>query len=145
MIAIQEGYGYERIGEKIEEEGMGRIQFDSEPLLSEYLWESDSAILKGFSEYFPSIKMGKYLDLKSDPKTCQILDNQLNPAFCCVYFKDDSHFINDFNHMRNDLLKKYMVDHGLSLVYQIKQHSYDDNLQNRMMKYFVISNTDIKV
>ena len=145
MMAIQEGYGYEQIGQKIEEEGMGRIQFDSEPSLSEYLWESDSGILKGFSEYFPSVKMGKYLELKSDPKTCQILDSQLNPAFYCVHYKDDSHFNSDFNYMRNDLLKKYMADHDLSLVYQIKQHSYDDNSQNRMMKYSLLRHTDITV
>lgn len=124
---------------------MGRIILDSEPSLSEYLWESDSGILKGFSEYFLSIKMGKYLELRSAPKTCQILDNQLDTAFYCVHFKDDSHFSNDFNYMRNDLLKKYMEDHDFSLVYQIKQHSYDESSQNRMMKYSLLSHADITI
>jgi hypothetical protein len=131
-------YDEEDIGEEIKEEEEERFYFDSESTLVEYSWESESQVLKGYSEYYPALKMGKSLGLKADPKSGKILDANLKDCFQCIEFKD--HFIeNNFNYMRSDLLKEYMNENNLALLYQVKQHSYDtNNYHNRSMKYFII-------
>lgn len=130
-------YSQEDVGKEIEETHPERLYFDSEPTLVEYFWESKSTILSGYSEYYPSIKMGKKLFLKSDPRKGKILDTNLNECFQCIEFKDDL-FENTFNYMRKDLLEKYMSDNNLALLYQIKQHSYDGDLHhNRVMKFVI--------
>ena len=132
------GVSDKHIGEEIEEEVDERIPFQSAPTLVEYLWESNSEILKGYSEYYPSLKMGKSLSLKSDPLNGKILDSNLNECFQCIEFEKDF-FENKFNYMRSDLLKAYMNDNNYALLYQIKQHSYDkDYKHNRSMKYFIL-------
>ena len=130
-------YRREDIGGKIEEELDDRLYFESEPTLLEYLWESDSNILKGFGEYFPSIKMGKYLALKSEPERGEILDSNLNECFHCIDYREEF-FKNKFNYMRSDLLKKYMSKNNLAILYQVKQHSYDEGYShNRSMKFYI--------
>lgn len=125
--------------DEIEEITYNKIHFKSESTLMDYLWESNSEILKGFGEYFPSVKMGKSLKLKSDPQTGRILDDDLQEAYKCIHYEDDKFFKNTFNYMRRDLLKKYMEENNLALVYQVKQHSYDENyLHNRKLKFFVV-------
>jgi hypothetical protein len=83
--------------------------------------------------------MGKKLKLKADPKTGKILDNDLQEAYKCIHYEDDKFFKNTFNYMRSDLIKKYMEENNLALIYQVKQHSYDENLfHNRKLKFFII-------
>lgn len=126
-----------RVGNEIEETQSERLRFDSEPTLVEYLWESDSIVLEGYSEYYPSIKMGKNLRLKAEPSKGKILDYNLNECFHCIKFKKDL-FENSFNYIRKDLIEKYMTDNNLALLYQVKQHSYDvDSQHNRKMKFFI--------
>lgn len=137
-ILYSNEYSREDIGKEIEETHPEKFRFDSEPTLVEYLWESDSIILKGYSEYYPSIKMGKTLLLKAEPGEGKILDSNLQECFHSIKFKEDF-FENSFSYMRKDLLKKYMSDNNLALLYQVKQHSYDLDLQhNRTMKFFII-------
>lgn len=138
-ILHDERLGYDNIDEEIEETSNVTFLFNSEATVIDYLWESDSEILKGFGEYFPSSKMGINLNLKADPNTGQILDNELNVAYKCISYEDNTHFKNTFNYMRSDLLRKYMNENNLALVYQVKQHSYDENLiHNRKLKFFIV-------
>lgn len=124
---------------EIEETSDKTISFNSEATLIDYLWESDSKLLNGFGEYFPSGKMGKYLGLKADCTTGKILDKELKEAYKCIHYEDKSYFKNTFNYMRSDLVKKYMADNNLALLYQVKQHSYDEDLlHNRKLKFFIV-------
>jgi hypothetical protein len=116
-----------------------KISLNSEATLIDYLWETDSELLKGFGEYFPSGKMGKHLNLKADCSTGKILDKDLNEAYKCIHYEDDSFFKNTFNYMRSDLIKKYMAENNVALLYQVKQHSYDEDLlHNRKLKFFIV-------
>lgn len=136
-IFVVNGSNIEDWGKLIEESRPEKLRFNSEPTLVEYLWESDSVFFKGYSEYYPSIKMGKYLNLKSDPSSGMILDSTLKECFQCIDLKE-KYFQNSFNYIRSDLLKKYMQENNLALLYQVKQHSYDENfLHNRSMKFFI--------
>lgn len=133
-----EDNNYDRVGKEIKEIHTERLSFDSESTLVEYLWESDSKVLGGYSEYYPSIKMGKSLVLKADPCKGKILDSDLKECYYCIKFKEDL-FENTFNYMRKDLLEKYMSDNNCALLFQVKQHSYDLDFQhNRTMKFFII-------
>jgi hypothetical protein len=134
-----EEYSEKDIGKEIEKIYPEKLHFLSEPTLSEYLWESNSKVFNGYSEQFPSIKMGKYLELKSDPSSGKILDTNLNECFSCIDYKDEDNFSNSFNYMRSDLVRKYMDENNLLLVYQVKQHSYDtNNDHNRGMKFYIL-------
>lgn len=138
-IIIGKNYRREDSEEVIDEMRYKTIQFNSEPTLIDYLWESNSKLLTGFGEYFPSVRLGKYLNLKADSKSGKILDENLKLAFKCIHYEDDKFFKNTFNYMRSDLLKKYMTENNLALVYQVKQHSYDEDLlHNRKLKFFII-------
>lgn len=138
-IIRNDNFTEENVGDEIEENYMEHIWLNSESTLLDYLWESDSEILKGFGEFYPSVRMGKHLNLKADPKSGKILDENLNDAYKCIHYEDESFFKNTFNYMRTDLLKRYMEENNLALVYQIKQHSHDKNyLHNRKLKFFII-------
>lgn len=137
-IFQESDYGREDIGKEVEEEHDERLNFQSESTLVEYLWESHSIILKGYGQYYPSLKMGKSIGLKADPMSGKILDSDLKVCFHCIEFRDQF-FINEFNYMRSDLLRKYMHENNLALLYQVKQHSYDEDYRhNRSMKYFIL-------
>ncbi|MDQ6764310.1 MAG: hypothetical protein M3015_17025, partial [Bacteroidota bacterium] len=133
------GYRREDIGKEIEKIYPEKLHFESEPTLAYYLWESNSKILAGHGEYYPSIKMGKYLGIKADPSEGKILDANLKECFICIDHGDKNQPSNTFNYMRSDLLRKYMHDNNLVLIYQVKQHSYDENLKhNRQMKFYIL-------
>lgn len=138
-ILIDKNHRREIPEEDIDEIRYKTVQFKSEPTLIDYLWESNSKLLTGFGEYFPSVRLGKFLNLKADPKSGKILDKNLNEAYKCIHYEDDKFFKNTFNYMRSDLLKKYMTENNLALVYQVKQHSYDEDLlHNRKLKFFIV-------
>ena len=138
-ILLYDEYRNNVIGDVVEREILGNRGVSSEPTLMEYRWESDSKTLKGFGEFIPSSNIGRYLNLKVDPATTQILDSELNPAYKCIIHEDNKeYFKNNFNYLRKDLLKKYLEDNNLVVLYQVKQHSYDKSLKhNRAMKYFI--------
>lgn len=132
-------YSLDQVGENIKVSYPEKLTFEAENTLAEYLWESNSKILHGFSEYLPSIKMGKELGLRAEPSKGKILDSNFKESFQCVEHKDDNFFENTFNYMRTDLLRKYMHDNDLILLYQVKQHSYDKNNEhNRQMKFYIL-------
>lgn len=92
---------------------------------TEYLWESNSNIFKTLSGNIPSPNIGKYLKLKADAENFQILDNGGNLAFKSCEFEEPDLIKQELDYFRTDLLKKYMDEKGLLLMYQIKQHTYD--------------------
>ncbi|NBA88423.1 NACHT domain-containing protein [Emticicia sp. CRIBPO] len=135
---FENGYRHKDIGKEVIEKQAIKMSFDSEPTLVEFSWESKSIVLSGSNEYYPSIKMGKTLGLKAEPEKGLILDSDLNKCFYCVGFKD-AYFENDFHYFRKDLLFKYMNDNNLALLYQVKQHSYDESgPHNRALKFIIV-------
>jgi hypothetical protein len=136
-VSVAGKYKRGDVGKEVEETVDERLYFDSEPTLAEYIWESESQTLKGFHAYYPSVRMGKCLGLKAEPSTSEILDSELKKCFLCIDYKE-GYFKNEFNYMRSDLLRKYMIENDLAILYQVKQHSYDeDHRQKRFMKYFI--------
>ncbi|MFA6245324.1 MAG: ATP-binding protein [Mucilaginibacter sp.] len=136
----------EKIKKVVEEEYIKTLNVDVQSSLCEYLWETDSEVFPAFSEYFPSIKMGKELHLSADPAGGRILDKELAPCFEVVKYTDQEYFSNDFNYMRSDLLKKYMENNNLTLVFQIKQHSYTEQMDhNRAMSFFLLNAEEINI
>lgn len=122
----------------VEKELNDKEFFDWEPTLGEYRWESDSIALKGFSEYYPSVKLGKSLKLAADPLSGKVLAEDLTECFQCIHF-DENYFQNDFNYLKSDLVRRYMKENDLALLYQVKQHSYDADLKhNRALKFFIL-------
>ena len=136
----------EKINTTIEEEYEKTLNVEVQSSLCEYLWETNSEVFPGFSEYFPSVKMGKKLKLKVDPAEGRILDEHLNPCFEVIKYENHEYFGNDFNYIRSDLLKKYMEENDLTLVLQIKQHSYTEAMNhNRSMQFFLLNAEEINI
>lgn len=131
-------YAQNKVGDKVIYNRPDKIMVNSEPTLINYIWETNSETFKHFSEYIPSDKIGKYLNLKPNCETGKILDSDLNEAFKCIEYEDDKHFSNNFNYLRSDLLQHYMDENNLALLYQVKQHSYSpDSPHYRKLKYFI--------
>ena len=62
----------------------------------------------------------------------------LTECFQCIHF-DENYFQNDFNYLKSDLVRRYMKENDLALLYQVKQHSYDADLKhNRALKFFIL-------
>lgn len=99
--------------------------YTTESTNSEYMWESDSNIFKTLRGNIPSPNLGKYLKLKADAENLQILDKVGALAFKTYEFEETDLIKQELDYLRTDLLKKYMEDKGLILMYQIKQHTYD--------------------
>lgn len=123
----------------LEEEDI-EMSFEVEPATVGYLWESGSDIFPTLSQNIPSPNIGKHLSLSADTESFSFLDGNGKPASKYLTFKNET--INqNFTYLRADLLKKYLNDHGLILMYQIKQHSYDrpadsSGSQFRGMQFF---------
>lgn len=104
-----------------------QIPFDVEPAVVEYSWETDSEVYPSLRGNIPSPNIGKHLNLKSDSKNFHILDEKLERAFISIEYEVDSTINQESDYIRTDLLKKYLDDKGLVLMYQIKQHTFDRN------------------
>jgi hypothetical protein len=127
MRDIISSYEYEgkSVGDTVTETVKSRVSFEIEPTNSEYMWESDSDIFKTLRGNIPSANLGKYLKLKADAVNFQVLDEETKLAFKSYEFEDPDLIKQELDYLRTDLLKKYMDDNGLVLMYQIKQHTYD--------------------
>lgn len=99
--------------------------FSISPAVMGYSWGSESKIYPSLRDFIPSPNIGKYLELKSDPKNLILLDKDGFPACKTVIFKQDETVEQSLNYLRTDLLQKYLDDNDLVLMYQIKQHTYD--------------------
>lgn len=136
-IFLSDNLNSQDIGKETNETHPKNFNFDSEPTLVEYLWESDNNVLKGNREYYPSINLGKELGLRPEPEKGKILDASLNECYHCIEYKDQR-FENTFNYIRTDLLKSYMDKNNLALLYQVKQHSYNTSNHYRGLKLFIV-------
>ena len=136
-VLYSEGkFSYEDIGKVITEQREEKLQFQAESTISEFLWETDSNIIEGFSEFYPSIKMAKDLSLVVDPISGNILDKNLEICYKTVHYNNNSQ---DFNYFKKELLKDYMSKNNLALLFQVKQHSYDENYDhNRKLKFYFL-------
>ena len=109
-----------------------RIQFlfPTEPTTTEYLWEVDSTsgAQDSLSANIPSLNIGKYLNLKSDPKNFQILDKDLKKATVTIDWEEESKNVQKMNYLRSDLLQKYMDEKDLVILYQVKQFTHDKTI-----------------
>lgn len=132
-----EEYTIEDIGKTIRREEEEKIYFEAEATMAEFLWETNSNVIEGFSENYPSVKMGKELKLVADPLTGNILDRDLKQCYKSVIHKEGFNS-QSFNYVKKELLKEYMDNNNLALLFQIKQHSYDENYDHtRKLKFFI--------
>ncbi len=134
----------EKINTEIEVEYEKTLNVEVQPSLCEYIWETESDVFPAFSEYFPAVRMGRELDLRADPAQGRILDSNLHACFEVIKYSGPDYFSNDFNYMRSDLLKKYMESNKLTLVFQVKQHSYTEEMNhNRAMQFYLLNAEEI--
>lgn len=104
-----------------------QVQLNLEPTIVEYHWESDSEIYPSLRANIPSTNIGKQLNLKTDPEKFLILDENLEIAFESVEYEEKDVLSQNSDYLRTDLLKKYLKENDLVLMYQIKQHTFDRN------------------
>lgn len=126
-LSLLEKYHAKEQAVKGKEMAPVQIPLSTEPAIVEYLWESDSEIYSSLRGNIPSPNIGKHLNLKSDPTNFQILDENGERAFVSVEFEEREILKQESDYIRTDLLKKYLDDKGLVLMYQIKQHTFDRN------------------
>lgn len=124
-IISSDEYEGKSVGDTVAETVKSRVSFEIEPTNTEFMWESSSNIFKTLRGNIPSANLGKYLMLNADAENFQILDEVGNLAFKSYEFEDPDLIKQELDYLRTDLLKKYMDDNGLVLMYQIKQHTYD--------------------
>lgn len=124
-IISSDDYEGKSVGDTVTETVKSRVSFEIEPTNTEFMWESSSNIFKTLRGNIPSANLGKYLMLNADAENFQILDEVGNLAFKSYEFEDPDLIKQELDYLRTDLLKKYMDDNGLVLMYQIKQHTYD--------------------
>ncbi|WP_034925169.1 ATP-binding protein [Gillisia sp. CAL575] len=101
------------------------IAYTIEATTTEYVWESNSEIFKTLSGNIPSPNIGKHLNLKANAKDFQIINEDGSLAFKSYQYLEPDLIRQNLDYLRTDLLKKYMEDKDLVLLYQIKQHTYD--------------------
>lgn len=109
--------------------------FEVEPGVVEYMWESESAVYRSIRDHVPSPNIGRYLNLKSDPDSFQILDEQGKSAFKSVRYEEKNSKQN-LSYLRRDLLKKYLDENDLVLLYQIKQQTYDNLIKDNHSTHY---------
>jgi hypothetical protein len=102
-----------------------KVIFRSMPAVMDYLWETESNVYPHLRCDVPSPNMGKYLKLTSDAKNFRILDNEGKVAYKMIKHDYKKRKKQNLNYLRTDLLKKYLSDNNLVLMYQIKQHTFD--------------------
>jgi hypothetical protein len=128
----------------LREERDVRLVFHIEAAYSDYNWESQSEVFSGLGLTIPSTNIGKHLSLKADPKSLTFLDqNKEQATLHFSYEKQEAAHTDEqrLSYFRSDLLEQYLKDKGYTLIYQIKQHTYDRNAGNgegdfRGMQFF---------
>ncbi|WP_321285797.1 hypothetical protein [uncultured Sunxiuqinia sp.] len=108
-----------------------KISINVSPTMMEYLWETDSNIYPGLSEFIPSPNIGKQRGFKSDPKNLRILDTKGEYVFIKEQYKPTEQISQELYYLRTDELSKYLDENDLFLLYQIKQHSYDRTSEDK--------------
>ncbi|MBU2948053.1 ATP-binding protein [Zobellia uliginosa] len=135
---IKQEYEGFSLGDLVDIQIPEKIGIETEPTLMDYRWESNSEIFKTFGEFVPSSNLGKALSLKPDCISGNILDDNLKIATRSIEFEGENFYSSNYNFLRSDLLKEYINNKDLALVYQVKQHSYDKSYNHyRKLKFFI--------
>ncbi|MGK0488242.1 MAG: hypothetical protein ACJAXB_001424 [Candidatus Endobugula sp.] len=121
-----------------------RLGFNIEAAYSDYNWENQSEVFSELDLTIPSTNIGTHLKLKADSKTLTFLDENKDQATVHFsYEKQESGHTDKqrLSYLRSDLLDRYLKEKGYTLIYQIKQHTYDRNAGNgegdfRGMQFF---------
>ncbi|WP_161805003.1 hypothetical protein [Lacinutrix mariniflava] len=117
-------FNFEDVGKEVTITVNDNCYFEYEQTLMDFLWESDSEQIPTLSCEIPSPNIGKYLKLTIDSAKTKILDSNLDLCFKEYLSKNDLNSEN-FHYFRTDLLQKYLSETNQLLMYQIKQHTYD--------------------
>ncbi|UAB80053.1 hypothetical protein INR76_07865 [Marixanthomonas sp. SCSIO 43207] len=117
-------FNFEDVGKEITETVNETCYFEYEPALMDFLWESGSDNVSSLRCDVPSPNLGKHLDLTVNSRDTQILDSNLEVCFKEYHYEYGFNSDN-FHYIRTDLLKKYLEDTNQLLMYQLKQHTYD--------------------
>lgn len=118
-------YKEEKSGDIVKRVQPKQLLIRAEPATIDYFWESESEVFPTLNRHIPSPNIGRHLDLQAEPERFTFLNPQSQVA--THYFEYDDGLVDqDFTYLRSDLLNRYLKDKGLILMYQIKQHSYDN-------------------
>ncbi len=117
-------FNYEDIGKEKTETVNKKCSFEYEPTLLDFLWESSSDNSASLRCDIPSPNIGKHLQLTVNSRDAQILNSNLEVCFK-KYFYEYGHNSDSFHFFKTDLLKNYLEDTNQLLMYQLKQHTYD--------------------
>ena len=119
-------FNYEDVGKEVTETINETCHFEYEQTLIDFLWESDSKQIPTLRCDIPSPNIGRYLKLTVDSSNTEILDSNLELCFK-EYFTEYQLNSENFHYFRTDLLKKYLEETNQVLMYQLKQHTYDQS------------------
>lgn len=117
-------FNFEDVGKEVTETVNDTCYFEYEPTLIDFLWESDSKQIPSLRCDVLAPNIGKHLKLTVDSVNTKILDSNLELCFK-EYFSEYELNSEKFHYLRTDLLKKYLVETNQMLMYQLKQHTYD--------------------
>tara|TARA_R110000868_G_scaffold47341_2_gene155389 strand:- start:582 stop:4361 length:3780 start_codon:yes stop_codon:yes gene_type:complete len=117
-------FNYEDVGKVVKETVHETCYFDYEPTIMDFLWESDSKQIPSLRCDIPASNIGKHLKLTVDSANTKILDSDLELCFK-EYLTEYGLNSENFHYFRTDLLEKYLEETNQVLMYQIKQHTYD--------------------
>lgn len=139
-VALEDNFKGKAPGDIIKEKQSKRVYFSFEPATIEYLWESESDVFPTLNRRIPTTNIGEKLSLKADTNGFRFLDRDSKPATKHVEY-DDGNLDQHLNYLRTDLLEKYLQEKDFVLLYQIKQHSYENvgdpsGSQFRGMQFF---------
>ncbi len=122
-------FNYEDIGKEITEIVNETCHFEYEQTLVDFLWETDSKEFPTLRRDVPSTNLGKCLSLTVDSSKSKVLCSNLEECFK-EYYAEYQLNSENFHYFRTDLLKKYLKDTNQLLMYQLKQHTYDQVADN---------------
>lgn len=122
-------FNFEDIGKEITETVSKICHFEYEQSLIDFLWETDSKEMPAIRCDIPAPNIGKHLVLTVDSSKAKILAPNLEVCFQ-EYFAEYQLNSEKFHYFKTDLLEKYLKDTNQLLMYQLKQHTYDQVADN---------------
>ena len=122
-------FNFEDIGKEITETVSETCFFEYEQTLIDFLWETDSKEIPTLRCDIPAPNLGKHLSLTVDSSKTKILDSDLKTCFE-EYKAEYGLNSENFHYFRTDLLEKYLIETNQLLMYQLKQHTYDQEVNN---------------
>ncbi|MFC6861509.1 NACHT domain-containing protein [Zunongwangia atlantica] len=128
-VLKSDDFSFEDIGKEITETINETCHFEYEQTLVDFLWETDSIQFPALRRDIPSPNFGKHLSLTVDSSQSKILCSNLEECFK-EYYAEYQLNSENFHYFRTDLLEKYLKDTNQLLLFQLKQHTYDQVADN---------------